>query len=72
MDRSLVYDKGAWVVHLLRETMGEAAFWRGLKGYTQRFWGRPVTSRDFQAAMQAASERDLGPFFERWVSGARP
>lgn len=26
MDRSLVYDKGAWVVHLLRETMGEAAF----------------------------------------------
>ncbi len=72
MDRALVYDKGAWVVHLLRETMGEAPFWRGLKGYTQRYWGRPVTSRDFQAAMQAASDRDLGPFFERWVTGARP
>ena len=72
MDRSLVYDKGAWVVHHLRETMGEAAFWRGLKGYTQRFWGRAVTSRDFQAAMQAATERDLGPFFERWVLGVRP
>lgn len=72
MDRSLVYDKGAWVVHQLRETMGEAAFWRGLKSYTQRFWGRAVTSRDFQAAMQAATERELGPFFERWVRGARP
>lgn len=71
-DRSLVYDKGAWVVHQLRETMGEAAFWRGLKGYTQRFWGRAVSSCDFQAAMQAASERDLEPFFERWVRGARP
>ncbi len=30
-DRTLVYDKGAYVVHLLREEMGEDAFWRGLR-----------------------------------------
>ncbi len=34
-DRTLVYDKGAYVMHLLREEMGERAFWKGLRIFTQ-------------------------------------
>jgi aminopeptidase N len=68
MDRSLVYDKGATLVRRLRETMGEADFWRGIQAYTQRFWGQAVRSADFQAAMQSATSKDLAPWFTRWVN----
>lgn len=71
-DRSLVYDKGAYAVHQLRQAMGDAAFWRGLAAYTREFWGRAVTSRDFQRAMQAATEQDLSPFFDTWVYRSKP
>ena len=67
-DRSLVYDKGAYVMHRLRLLMGDTAFWSGLRSHTRKFWGRSVTSREFQDSMQAAAgERDLGPFFDEWV-----
>jgi aminopeptidase N len=66
-DRSLVYDKGAYVTHLLRQQMGEEAFWRGLRNYTRLHWGRSVTTRDFQAAMEQAHGQSLAPFFAKWV-----
>ncbi|HXD29913.1 MAG TPA: M1 family metallopeptidase [Pyrinomonadaceae bacterium] len=66
-DRTLVYDKGALVLHLLREEMGEKAFWSGLRAYTKKYFGKSVTTPDFQAAMQKASSKDLSPFFDKWV-----
>lgn len=68
-DRSIVYDKGAYVTHLLREELGEAAFWTGLARYTQRHWGGSVTTANFREAMEEASGRDLEAFFARWVYG---
>lgn len=66
-DRSLVYDKGAWVVHLLRELMGEDAFWAGLRQYTRSHWGGSVETTDFQTAMEASYGQSLEPFFRQWV-----
>jgi aminopeptidase N len=68
-DRSLVYDKGSYFVHLLRELMGETAFWLGLKDFTRAYWGASVTSTDFQATMQRASPVDLSALFDQWVLG---
>ncbi|HVJ28903.1 MAG TPA: M1 family aminopeptidase, partial [Gammaproteobacteria bacterium] len=42
-DRSIVYDKGAYVIHLLREELGEDAFWAGIRLYTTRHWEQSVT-----------------------------
>lgn len=70
-DRAVVYQKGAYVLHRLREAMGEAAFWRGLRDYTRAHDGRAVTTDDFKAAMQAASDRDLSSFFAEWVEPPR-
>ncbi|NJM53193.1 MAG: M1 family metallopeptidase [Blastocatellia bacterium] len=47
-DRALVYDKGAYVLHLLREELGEELFWKGIKEYTQKFWGKSVVTKDFK------------------------
>lgn len=71
-DRTLVYQKGAYVVHLLRERLGERAFWDGLRRYTTAQFGRSVTTADFQRAMEEAAGRDLGDFFREWIGAARP
>jgi len=66
-DRSLVYDKGALVVHELRSLMGEELFWKGLRHYTRTYWGQSVETADFQRAMESSSGIDLRAFFKRWV-----
>jgi aminopeptidase N len=67
-DRTIVYQKGAYVLHQLRELLGYAAFWAGIRRYTSEHFGRSVTTGDFRDAMEKASGRDLRAFFDRWVS----
>jgi aminopeptidase N len=66
-DRTLVYDKGAYVLHLLREEMGERAFWRGFQIFTRRYFGKSVVTSDFIAAMEEANGKSLHDFFAKWV-----
>jgi aminopeptidase N len=66
-DRTLVYDKGAYVLHLLREELGERAFWAGIRRYTRAHFGKSVMTPDFQRAMEQASGKNLAKFFSRWV-----
>lgn len=66
-DRLLVYDKGAYVMHLLREEMGERAFWKGLRNFTKRHFGGSVVTQDFIAAMEDANGKSLKAFFAKWV-----
>ena len=66
-DRILVYDKGAYVLHLLREEMGEANFWNGLRNFTRRHFGKSVVTNDFLMAMEEAHGKSLKPFFTKWI-----
>ena len=66
-DRILVYDKGALVLHLLREEMGERAFWNGLSIFTQSHFGKSVVTSDFVTAMEEANGKSLEKFFAEWV-----
>jgi aminopeptidase N len=66
-DRTLVYDKGAYVMHLLREEMGERAFWNGIRLFTRRHFGKSVVTSDFVAAMEEANGKSLKDFFAKWV-----
>ena len=70
-DRAVVYTKGAYAMHLLREQLGEDAFWRGLRAYTRVHMGATATTQDLQQAMQAASGRDLSAFFRDWAGVTR-
>ena len=67
--RAIQYSKGALFMDLLRTTLGEEAFWTGLRRYTRAHAGKTVTSLDLQRAMEAASGRDLRPLFATWVFG---
>lgn len=66
-DRSLVYDKGALVMHELRGYLGEEKFWKGLKHYTQKYWGQSVETADFRKAIEEATGTNLSGFFKQWV-----
>jgi aminopeptidase N len=66
-DRTLVYDKGAYILHLLREEMGERSFWNGIKIFTRRNFGKSVVTSDFVNAMEEANGKSLKAFFAKWV-----
>jgi aminopeptidase N len=66
-DRTLVYQKGAYVLHLLRQELGERDFWAGIRQYTRAYFGKSVTTTDFQTAMEQASGKSLKDFFAQWV-----
>ena len=67
--RAIQYSKGALFLDRLRATMGDAAFWKGLRLYTRAHAGGTATSRDFERAMEAAGGHDLHPLFAQWVYG---
>lgn len=71
-DRTLVYDKGAYVLHLLRGELGERDFWAGMRQYTRMYFGKSVTTPDFQRAMERASGKNLTGFFAKWVYLTQP
>jgi aminopeptidase N len=63
------YQKGAWVLHMLRSQMGDAAFFDGLRRYYETHKHSVATSEDLRRALEQASGMDLIPFFESWVYG---
>ena len=61
------YQKGSWVLHMLREKIGTAAFIQGVQTYYERFkFGNALTA-DLQAVMEEVSGQNLEPFFQQWV-----
>ena len=64
------YQKGAWVLHMLRAELGDAQFFRGIRIYYDAHKNTTATSEDLRAAFETASGRDLKDFFARWIYGA--
>ncbi len=62
-----VYDKGAWVLHMLRGVVGDADFFQGVRDYVTGFAYSNASTQELRAVMEAASGRDLAGFFDRWV-----
>ncbi len=63
------YQKGAWVLHMLRSELGDKAFFAGLRIYYQAHQQSTANSGDLRAALEKASGRDLKQFFASWVYG---
>jgi len=61
------YQKGAWVLHMLRSRLGDEAFFRGLRVYYRDHANSVASTEDLRAALEKASHSDLRAFFARWV-----
>jgi aminopeptidase N len=66
----LVYDKGSWTLHMLRDLIGTDQFWRGIRLYYQRHMNGLATTADFRRVMEEVSGKDLGWFFTQWLTRA--
>lgn len=66
---AITYSKGGAVIHTLRETIGEDAFWKGINTYLNRHKFSSVETTDLQKAMEDASGTKLDWFFDQWVYG---
>jgi len=64
---SHTYQKGSWILHMLRGVVGSEAFQRGIRTYYQRHFNANATTADFRRAMEEASGRELGWFFDQWL-----
>ncbi len=66
-DTGAIYDKGAWVLHMLRYVVGDDAFFAALRAYRAAHAYGNATTEDLRAAFENAWGEDLGWFFEQWV-----
>jgi aminopeptidase N len=61
------YEGAALVVHALRKTVGDEAFFTILRTWTERYAGESATTADFEALASEISGQDLTAFFAAWL-----
>jgi aminopeptidase N len=64
------YEKGAWVLHVLRRRLGDDAFFKGVRTYYNAHASANASTDDLRNALEKASGKDLKEFFTRWVYGS--
>lgn len=65
----LSYSKGAMVLHMLRWTVGDSAFFSGMNNYLydQNLAFGIATTDDFKNHLEASSNMNLTEFFDDWL-----
>ena len=63
-----VYQKGGWVLHMLRGRIGTETFWTGIREYYRRYRNMNVSTDEFRQVMERASGTDLREFFTQWLN----
>ncbi len=61
------YQKGAWVLHMLRREIGEVSFWKGMRLFYERYRNKNAMTDDFKSIMEEVSGKELGRFFTQWL-----
>ncbi len=61
------YQKGAWVLRMLRHTIGERKFWNGIKAYYKKYRNGNALTSDFEKVMEETSGINLNWFFDEWL-----
>jgi aminopeptidase N len=65
-----VYDKSGWVIHMLREQLGDEAFFRAVKHYLEANRLQNVVSADLAKAVEDSTGTNVDQFFDQWIYGA--
>ena len=63
----ITYQKGAWVIHMLRNLMGDIKFKKGIQNYYAKYFNANTSTSEFRAEMEKVSGKDLKLFFKQWL-----
>lgn len=61
------YEKGGWVLHMLRRRIGDDLFWKGISTYYTTYRNKNASSADFEKIIETVSGQDLSGFFHQWL-----
>jgi len=61
------YQKGAWVLHMLRRNVGDAIFQKIIQTYYKQYAGKNANSNDFVAVAESVSGKPLKAYFKQWL-----
>jgi hypothetical protein len=64
---TIVYSKGAWVLHMLRSVLGDSVFFRVLNTYSLTSRDSSVTVAGFRQVAEQLSGLTLDWFFDEWL-----
>jgi aminopeptidase N len=73
--QTIVYQKGAWVVHMLRiltldlRTMSDDRFTGMMRDFYRKYEGRRASTEDFRKVVEKHTNADMGWFFDQFVYG---
>jgi aminopeptidase N len=61
------YQKGSWILHMLRQQLGDSTFRRGIRTYYARYAGKNASTDDLRKVLEEVSKKDLKQFFKQWL-----
>lgn len=61
------YEKGGWVLHMLRNEVGDTVFQKIIRAYYSQYKNSNANTRDFEAVAEKVSGKDLKWFFDQWL-----
>lgn len=61
------YQKGGWVLHMLRREMGDRLFFEAVRDYYRTYRDRTALTADLQKVMEFHAGRPLDWFFKQWI-----
>ena len=63
----LAYQKGAWLLHMLRSQLGENTYQEAIRRWIQRHQFDTVVTENLNAAIEEVSGRSHDRFFDQWA-----
>ena len=61
------YQKGGWILHMLRREMGDPLFRKFIRTYYDRYKGTNADTDDLEKIAEEVSKKDLHQFFKQWL-----
>ena len=61
------YEKGAWVLHMLRKKIGDEKFFKLLKNFYKNYQNKNASTSDFISMAEEISHQNLHDFFNQWL-----
>lgn len=61
------YQKGAWILHMLRRKLGDDLFWKSVRTYYETYKGKNATTEELEKIFEDVSHQNLKTFFQQWL-----
>lgn len=62
------YQKGSWILHMIREQIGIELFWKVIQNYYKAYQYSNASSKDFFKILEKTTDKDFNQFYKDWVT----